>query len=78
MLLRVYLSVSEAFLLLVRRYASAVLAMVICLSICLLHASIVSKRLNISRKQGHTSVQEYVFCVFFQISKNMTFYVIFK
>jgi len=35
-----------------RRYASAVLAVVMCLSVCLSHAGIVSKRLNVgSRKQ---------------------------
>jgi len=39
-----------------RRYASAarVLAVIVCLSVCLSHAGIVSKRLNIgSRKQRH-------------------------
>ena len=42
-----------------RRYASAVLAVIVCLSVCqfacLLHASIVSKWLNVgSHKQCHT------------------------
>jgi len=38
-----------------RRYASAVYAVVVCLYVCLSHAVIVSKWLNLgSRKQRHT------------------------
>jgi len=41
-----------------RRYASKVLAVIMCLSVCLSHADIVSKRLNVeSWKQRHTKAQ---------------------
>jgi len=47
----------------VRRYASAVYAVVVRLCVCLIHASIASKPINVgSRKQRHTIAQELYFC----------------
>jgi len=50
--------ISRAILITARRYASAVLAVVVCLSVCLSQAGIVSKRQHIeSRKQRRTVAQ---------------------
>ena len=56
------ISISLAIFVTARRYASAVLAVVVCLSVCLCvcpsQAGIVSKRLHVgSRKQRHTIAQ---------------------
>jgi len=55
-------SVEAISLVTVRRYASVVYAIVVCLSVCLSHSGIVSKRLNIgSRKQSYTIAQGSIF-----------------
>jgi len=42
-----------------RRHASAVYAVIVCVCVCLSHANIASKRLNLgTRKQHHTIGQE--------------------